>query len=235
MPQTTIQSGGQHTIPKSHYVENRPVYDYIEERLRQTRSVFESADNAGELLRHSTEYAIISVQTKVSNHEPAFLETRGVSDQSEIADIFADNTVMYHNNKARYIAENRDSVDFNSLASRLKDGEIDAVHESIVDQCLGLGSAKGAFSLSMLGYTEKLCVDSHTANIAGLERDASADANTEEYEQLSQTILDTFSSLADELEPFMVQWIMFSADKGSLELHDPYYMWVEHVTGKKIT
>jgi thermostable 8-oxoguanine DNA glycosylase len=235
MPQTTIQSGGQHSIPKSHYMDNRPVYDYIQNRLNRTRDVFESADTAGELLRHSTEYAIISVQTKVSNHEPAFLETRGVSDQSEIADIFNSNTVMYHNNKARYIAENRDSVDFDSLASRLKDGEIDAVHESIVDQCLGLGSAKGAFSLSMLGYTERMCIDSHSANIAGLERDVSADANTEEYKKLESKILNTFSSLADELEPFMVQWIMFSADKGSLELHDPYYMWVEYVTGKKIT
>lgn len=234
--QSVLTDGGVASKPYSHYDSNRETYEYISDRLERTRDIFETADPEirSELLRHSTEYAIISVQTNVENHEPAFIDSRGVTGQDKLADIFADHVVQYHNNKARYISENRENVDFDKLADLLVHGYVDVVHEKLADQCLGLGSAKAAFSLSMLGFTSKICVDSHTANQAGLDRYASSDTSIDEYRTLSQKVLDTFTELTNMVTPFVYQWVLFDADRGGVELHDPYYLWVETVTGDSV-
>lgn len=234
MPQQVLTDGGMASAPKAHFDQHKSVYRYIENRLSDTKDVFIMSDKRGELLRHSVEYAIISVQTNVDRHEPAFVESRGVTGQDNLADVLADNTVLYHNNKARYIHENRQNVDYSELADRLVSGDIDGVHSDIMDSCLGLGAAKSAFSLAMLGFTSKICVDSRTANACGMDRYASSDTSMDEYNELCETVLGTFPEVSNELTPFGTQWVLFSTDRDKIETHDPFYAWISEVTGEHL-
>jgi len=234
--QSVFGSNGIKSRPANHYSEHRCAYEYIDSRLRKTRSAVHTSDKqtVKRAVRDSIEYAIISVQTHVDRHEPAFVETRDDDlSRDEIADRLESHAVQYYNNKARYIDENRSTVDFGEIAGRVMVDDIDGAHELIMD-CLGVGAAKAAFSLSMLGFDSKMCLDSHTLRMAEMNNRSADGVSMKEYNEICGKVMEKFDDIDGQLSPFLYQWLLFDTDRGFVEMHDPFYIHMESIFGNNI-
>lgn len=234
--QLKLSDGGLVTAPMHQYQTNQQTYEYITDRLDRCRRAFMDADpeTQTELVRETAEYAIISVQTNVRFHEPAFLESRDVTDQDELAQLLVDHKVTYHNNKARFLVENRENAPYDEIAQALAAGRQSDAHATLTDEVLGVRAAKAAFSLAMLGFTGLICVDSNTAATCGLDASVGGDLAVDEYGELVDEVYNTFPELAERTSPFVYQWILFDSNRDGVELHDPYYERIEELVDREI-
>lgn len=222
--------------PLAHYRNHREAYDYIADRLRNTRKAFLSASRNVQksLLFDSATNALISASTRLNNHESAFIEYRLANGRDEILEALQGNSVLYHNNKTDYIVRNED-IQMDDIIDEIEAGNLDTAHRAILDQFAGLGARKAGFTLAMLGFTEKMCIDGNVARKCGLDKsDIYEGVVIERYEAQCREIRSQFPDLADELDPFLWQWVVFDSERGTVTAHDPWFMAVEEITGEII-
>lgn len=208
----------------NHYRRNSADYAEISERLSETRSLFFDAPRSEQIrmLQKSHSFAVISVQTPVHIHEQAFTELWSGDDPLENLDD-ALSSVNYRNNKERYI---RHSLTHGHLwadvVDRLENGEIDAAHKYILDTFKGVGPAKAPFTLAMLGFTEKACIDANVINAMGLDEHVNT-VVVEKYDAIVEKLRDKMPTLKEETSPFLWQWVTFDWQRGEISKHETFY------------
>lgn len=222
----------QATLPANvtnHYRRNRDTYDRIRTRLSNVRNRFLSASRSDQILmlQQSHSFAVISVQTPVHIHEQAFKNLwsgieRGRPPVWNLSDGALD-SVNYHKNKADYI---RHSLDHGNLwdrvADMLENGQIDTAHKFILDNMMGVGPAKAPFVLSMLGFEEKMCIDTNIVNAFELDGHATT-VVVEKYDALCNDLRNQMPTMRDMTTPFVFQWVVFDYMRGEVSEHDAWF------------
>lgn len=208
----------------NHYRRNKDDYQEIDNRLHETREAFMSADTSEQIrmLQKSHSFAVISVQTTVDIHEEAFVSLwENDTPLSDIDDALS--SVNYRNNKTDYITH---SIQHGHLwadvADMLENGEVDSAHKFILENFKGVGPAKSPFTLSMLGFTSKMCIDANIVNAMGMDEHVST-VVVEKYENICSKIRSKMPTLNETLSPFMWQWVVFDWNREEISKHKPYY------------
>lgn len=208
----------------NHYRRNISDYEEISERLERTRETFMQSDTSQQIrmLQKSHSFAVISVQTPVHIHEESF--NKMWSENKPIENLEnALERVNYRNKKAEYI---RHSLTHSHLWADVVDlieaGEIDKAHKYVLDTFKGVGPAKAPFTFSMLGFTEKMCIDANVVRAMGLEKHVTTRV-VDKYEKVCQQIRDKMPTLRDTVSPFMWQWIVFDWQRGEISKHKGFY------------
>lgn len=217
----------EQTLPANvtnHYRNNRDTYDKISARLFQTRKRFlqSSRDKQIDMLQKSHSFAVISVQTPVPRHEEAFtLLWENDQPRRDIENALT--SVNYKNQKYGYIMHSLNNPNmWETVADMLENDNIDTAHKFILDNMKGVGPAKAPFVLSMLGFEEKMCIDTNIVNAFGLDGHAKT-VVVETYDNLCQSIRDKMPTMRDMTTPFMFQWVTFDYQRDEISTHDTFY------------
>lgn len=226
------------TNPVAHYHEHRTFYDHIEARLEATHEAFRDADRdrRHDMLCKAVAFAGISAQTAVSKHE------RGYCNAIELGDGYAllgpeaieagllEAGVNYYKNKASYIWYNAHEADVGRALDAYEahldgdEGALDRMHRAVADEMMGVGLRKAGFALALAVSPQKMCIDTHVAQCAGIEpEDVYEGVVVERYEAQCEQVRAQWPTLDDELDPFMVQWVVFDAHLEALTPHDPWF------------
>ena len=212
----------------NHYRRNKSDYNEISTRLTKTRETFLSANTSKQIrmLQKSHSFAVISVQTPVAIHEQAFTQLWENDQPLENIDD-ALSSVNYRNNKTDYITHSINNAHkWADVVDMLENENIDQAHKFILDEFKGVGPAKAPFTLSMLGFTSKACIDANVVNTFGLEEHVST-VVVEKYDQIVESLREKTPTLSEKLSPFMWQWVVFSYKRqgvsGSPDMHYPFY------------
>ena len=95
-----------------------------------------------------------------------------------------------------------------------------------MDEFKGVGTVKSAFTLAMLGFKDKACIDTNVLTAMGMDRE---DAYTGVVVQKYNDFVDeAFSSVDEELKEeidsnFMNQWVIFDCVRGNLTDHAVFF------------
>jgi len=203
------------TEAHARYNEEEQRYEQIQQLLDTIQAgYFDLPDKAKEnVLFISDLYALMSVMTAVERVERAFPQAIDAETEAEYRDVYDEHTILFHNNKAKYSFQNTEEVDYSLQREMIDNGEIDRVHQYKADNVNGLGVVKAAFSLAMIGFTEKMCIDTHVASYFGIdEREAEVDT-VAEYERLCGSLRSKDPFLAHETSPYLFQWVVFDTDR----------------------
>lgn len=213
-------------LATNHYRRNRTHYRKVRNELLYTRNKFKSVDMSEKvlMLQKSHAFAVLSVQTPVNIHEEAFrnLFANGLPhSEKEIRDSI--NSANYYKNKASYIWDSlQRGREWETVANHLMSDELDKAHKFALDNFKGIGPAKAPFVLSMLGFTEKMCVDTNVMQATDTER-----PNTvvvEKYEAIVSEIMSHFPTLVEETgSPFLFQWALFDYQRGNTSDHKVFF------------
>jgi thermostable 8-oxoguanine DNA glycosylase len=217
----------------NHYRYNRETYDKIESKLSNVREKFDNARMSDRIsmLRRAHWFAVLSTQTQVSRHERAYKSLvnhveSGKPPAWAMPEVI--NDTNYYNNKAEYIMHAWDnSHHFDEVCRLLDMNQVDKAHRYLVDNIKGVSTMKSAFMLAMLGYTEKMCIDTNVSSLTGIES-----PNTvviDKYESACDSLKSKFSSLSKTLSPFMFQWVMFDYQRGVVSEHDVWFDSIEAI------
>lgn len=174
------------------------------------------------MLQKSHSFAVISVQTPVSVHENAFSQ---LWENDQPLEVISDalSTVNYKNQKEDYIRHSLDNPQlWDDVAHLLENNRIDDAHKFTLDNMKGVGPAKAPFVLSMLGFEEKMCIDTNIVNAFDLDGHAST-VVVEKYDNLCKSIRDKMPTMRDMTTPFMFQWVTFDYQRGTVSSHDCFY------------
>jgi endonuclease III len=208
----------------NHYRRNKGDYDEISARLERTRETFMESDTSRKIrmLQQSHSFAVISVQTPVAIHEDAF--TQLWSEDSPLDNLEdALSSVNYRNNKADYI---RHSLTHGHLWANVVDmiegGQLDTAHKYVLDNFKGVGPAKAPFTFSMLGFTEKMCIDANVINAMGMEEHVTT-VVVDKYEEIAAKLREKMPTLNETVSPFMWQWIVFDWQRNEISKHKAFY------------
>lgn len=219
------------TLPANvtnHYRRNRDTYDRIRTRLSETRRRFLQAPRSEQIvmLQKSHSFAVISVQTPVGIHETAFENLwRGFDDgrppEWNLPDALE--SVNYNKNKADYIRHSLNHANlWDKVCDMLESGEIDTAHKFILDNFKGVGPAKAPFVLSMLGFEEKMCIDTNIVRAFGLDGHATT-VVVEKYDAICDSLRNMMPTMRDMTTPFMFQWVTFDYQRGEVSEHETFY------------
>jgi thermostable 8-oxoguanine DNA glycosylase len=212
--------------PETHYDEHRPVYDHISEQVEQTTQAFAEAPRQEQavMLNKAVTFALISAQTQVRNHEAGYLNAIQATDPDEIREGLLDGGVNYYKNKAGYILHNISEADYDRILDHYDDGEIDAMHRAIADECKGVSLRKAAFAMAKVVTTDKGCLDTHVAQQAGIEPDEIYNGVVvDKYEQQWDQIEAQWPDLSERLGRFMFQWVLFDSHMDCVTTHDVWF------------
>jgi thermostable 8-oxoguanine DNA glycosylase len=208
----------------NHYRRNQDDYDEISARLERTREAFLSADTYDQIrmLQQSHSFAVISVQTPVHIHEESF--TKLWENDTPIADMDdALSSVNYLNQKKEYITHSLTHAHmWVDVIDLIEAGDLDAAHKYVLDNFKGVGPAKAPFTLSMLGFTEKMCIDANVINAMGLDEHVST-VVVEKYENICAKLRGKMPTLNETVSPFMWQWIVFDWQRDEISKHKPFF------------
>jgi thermostable 8-oxoguanine DNA glycosylase len=210
----------QYDNPAQFLEEHSEDYEQIKDRLELVKNRFMEEDRLTQrrMVLDSYIFAVISIQTPLDVHERSYARyTNG----DEYEDAFRE--VNYKNNKISYIRETE--VKFKAIDNvidLLEANKIDEAHKLMCDEFKGVGMAKGAFTLAMLGFTSKMCVDTNVQQASGIE-DVYSGVVVEKYENMCEKIRQQFSDLKDRLDPFMVQWVLFDYQRGEHRKHNVFF------------
>lgn len=206
--------------PFKHYEKNRETYCAISSELEEINEQFLNADRNTQrrMLLDSYIFAVISVQTPLDRHEEAFHAY--ISGERELEND-AMKKVNYWKNKISYIRETETRFeDIDEAIDLLESGTLDLAHRYIADTFKGVRTKKAGFTMAMLGFTGKMCVDTNVKQMAGLtDQQEYTGVVIEKYEEQCDSIRSKFSQLDDKLSPFMVQWVLFDSIRESVTLH----------------
>jgi len=213
-------------LATNHYRRNRTHYRKVRNELLYTRNKFKSADMSEKvtMLQKSHAWAVLSVQTPVNIHEQAFrnLFANGIPQSvEEIRDSI--NSCNYYKNKANYIMDSLiRGKEWEKVACMLKTGELDKAHKHILDNFKGVGPAKAPFVMAMLGFTEKMCIDTNVMQATGVERPTTV--VVEKYEAAVDEIKSHFPTLVKETgSAFLFQWALFDYQRGETSNHKVFF------------
>jgi len=222
----------QQTLPPNvmnHYRNNKPAYESISANLSETKAAFFSADRSQQIrmLQQSHSFAVISVQTPVEIHESAFSQLWATDEPSENLQSALE-SVNYRNQKERYIRHSlRNGHQWSDVADLLEDGDIDSAHKMILDEFKGVGPAKSPFTLSMLGFESKMCIDANIINAMGLDGHVST-VVVEKYDSICDSLRQKMPTLSSMVSPFMFQWITFDYQRGNISDHSVFFDVVQY-------
>lgn len=206
--------------PLQHFKSNKEFYRKISEQLDQIRELFKDAHirEQRRAIIDSYIFSVLSVQTPLERHEAAFRAYIEGDRELETEEM---QSVNYWKNKTNYIraTETRfEEIDMAILD--LQTGKLDSAHRVIADNFKGVSTVKAAFTMAMLGFKDKMCIDTNARQAAGLEQEELYDGKViEKYEQQCTEIRQEFPELSSELEPFMVQWVLFDHQRGETADH----------------
>lgn len=206
--------------PFKHYDHNRETYSGISGKLDAIKGEFLEAEKNVQrrMLLDSYIFAVISVQTPLDIHEQAFHSYITGDRELENEDM---KKVNYWKNKISYIRETEvkfEQVD--QAIELLEDGKIDQAHRHIADHFKGVSTKKAAFTMAMLGFKSRMCIDTNVKQMAGLtDEQEYTGVVISKYEKQCKEIRSKFGDLNKELSPFMVQWVLFDSIRESVTLH----------------
>lgn len=203
------------TEAHARYNEEVERYEQIQQLLDAIQAgYFELPDSTKETVLFIADlYAIMSIMTAVERVERAFPQAIDAETKAEYRDVYDEHTILFHDDKADYSYRNMVNVDYSVQREMIDNGEIDRVHQYKADNVNGLGTIKGAFSLAMLGFTEKMCIDTHVANYFGLDKREAQVDTVAEYERLCGSLRSKDPFLAQETSPYLFQWVVFDTDR----------------------
>lgn len=217
----------QDLTPIAQYRRHSNVYDSIADSVEETRQAFLDAPRRLQriMLQQATTFALLSTQTAVEKHETGYLNVleAGAHGQESLADVIRDSGVNYCNNKARYILHNLSEADADRVIDHIEAGNQADALGAINDEFMGVGMAKGAYSLAKLGVPEMACIDTHVSQFLGIDQeDIYTGVVPEKYlDQVSQ--LDELQ-VADEFDRrFMTQWLVFDTNRGGVTTHMAWF------------
>lgn len=162
------------------------------------------------LLKLAWMWAIFSINTNLQGHEGAFELWWGGADldtalrdggqgnyykKGQIRESFAADAPWYQ--AAGFIGDDIDDRD-----------ALDEAHNVIIDETKGVGSAKGGFLLANLGFTQKMCIDRNVANLL-FEDTPRPSLEASRYEGVCTKVKQHFPQLAEGLEAYELQWLLF--------------------------
>jgi len=213
--------------PVDHYEQNRDVYDHISEQVQQTTGYFAQADRPEQrlLLNQAVTFALISAQTSVPIHEKGYLNALEASDFNELEDGLLDAGVNYYRNKAKYIFHNMTEPDYEMVLDLYDDGRINEMHRAIADEFKGVSIRKAAYAMAKVVTTDKMCIDTHVAQRAGIEPDEIYNGVVvDKYEAQCDEVIDNWPELREDLGQFMFQWVVFDSNRDEVTTHDAWFM-----------
>jgi thermostable 8-oxoguanine DNA glycosylase len=213
--------------PRQQYEQNSTVYDSISEQVEQTTSYFDSASRPEQemLLNQAVTFALISAQTSVEIHEKGYLNALEATDFNEIEEGLLDAGVNYYRNKAKYIFHNMTEPDYDMVLDLYDEGRINEMHRAIADEFKGVSTRKAAYAMAKVVTTDKMCIDTHVAQRAGIEPDDIYNGVVvEKYEQQCDEIIEQWPDLYDDLGRFMFQWVVFDSNRETVTTHDAWFM-----------
>jgi len=210
--------------PIEFYKQHKEEYDKISKRLDRVNEKFLESDQETQrrMMLDSYIFAVLSVQTPVDIHEEAF---RSIKEGSEYEDAMS--SVNYWKNKVSYIRETE--VKFEEIDQAIKlleEGKTDKAQRVLIDDFKGVGTVKSAFTLAMLGFKDKACVDTNVLTALGMDRDdAYTGVVVEKYNQfVDESFKEIDQELKDQIDSnFMNQWVIFDAVRGEFTNHDVFF------------
>lgn len=138
---------------------------------------------------------------------------RGLAVWDELADELHAAGVNYANNKAAYIVRNSLEPDYETIFARWDEGAYDRAHRLIADGFLGVALSKGAYAMGKLGCEEKLCIDRHVAEAAGIDpEDVYQGTVVDRYEEQCERVEAAFPELSELPRP-LFRWVVFDAHR----------------------
>jgi len=213
--------------PVTQYERNADVYDHISEQVQNTTDYFAQAPRAEQrmLLNQAVTFALISAQTSVPIHEKGYLNALEASDFNEIEDGLLDAGVNYYRNKAKYIYYNMTEPDYEHVLDLYDEGRINEMHRAIADEFKGVSTRKAAYAMAKVVTTDKMCIDTHVAQRAGIEPDEIYNGVVvDKYEQQCDEIIEQWPDLRENLGQFMFQWVVFDSNRETVTTHDAWFM-----------
>jgi thermostable 8-oxoguanine DNA glycosylase len=168
------------------------------------------------MLFDSSVYAVTSVQNDISILRRFFREYANAEDWGEVKKVFR--SVNYGNNKFEYCLENA-SVIFgetgDQIISLLEAGDVWEAVELMVNEMMGVSYIKAPFVGCMLGYTSLMCIDTNVAQMVPDDRVKASDyKDGQQYKEAVALVKQHYEDLAAEYDPFMLQWVLFDANRG---------------------
>jgi hypothetical protein len=201
------------------YENHKDEYDAIREDLDKVNQKFltHSKETQRKMLFTAYEFAVISIQTKVSIHEEAFRQLKNGNGIEESL-----SSVLYKNQKKDWIIKTRLKLDVaDKVVNLLERGEIDKAHRLMVDEFTGVSTVKSAFTLSMLGFTSKACIDTNLKQFIGSDIEVYDGVVIDKYDKFCKEALDIDG--IRELDLFMRQWVVFDFMRNMIERHKIYF------------
>lgn len=235
MVQMALADGGIVSEPYRYFKEHESIYRYIDARLSGTREAYLSADRdtRRRLLLDSSNYAMLTANTPLNQADRSFEIYRDhypAIDPPELASIFAENGIGFHTNKAKYITNNISNIEIIGRVDRLLvDGNDDEAQELLMNLS-GIGPAKSAFTLAMLGWTDHICADTHFCQYMDIDPRVYEKYSADEYKDLADRALSEIPDLRNEVSDFLCQWICFDINRGEIETHDLFFRHIAEIT-----
>lgn len=205
------------------YADYRSEYDAVAARLASINEKFMESDRSTQetMLRYSYAFAVMSIQTRVQEHEKAFVEYVNGAD---IYEAVRGTNFGGDEAKGAWIRKTfSDPAHFHDVIDLLEEGHVDEAHKYMIDEWTGVSSVKSAFVLAMLGYTEKMCIDVNVMNLLGLEDRKTVVVST--YDGWCNDIVNQFADI--NVDPFVLQWIIFDCQRGEHSTHDVFFTALE--------
>jgi thermostable 8-oxoguanine DNA glycosylase len=212
----------------NHYRKNRSEYDQIDSQLDKTRNQFFSSNRSEQIrmLQKSHSFAVISVQTPVHIHENAFRKLwQNDEPLNNIEEALQ--SVNYRNNKEDYIRHSiNNSHLWADVTDMLENDKVDKAHKFIIDNMKGVGPAKAPFTLAMLGFKSKACIDGNIIDTMGLEKHVNT-VVVEKYDNIIEELRNKMPTLKKLTSPFLWQWVVFSYTRngvsGAPDMHEVWF------------
>lgn len=229
--QAICADGGIVSQPVQYFRENEEIYRYIDERLNGTRESYLECERETRirLLYDSSTYALLTANTPLEQADRAFRiyrEHYPDIDRESLAKDFGENGIGFYNNKAKYIVSNlADRELFRDVDHCIVTDKGDHAQTHLMDAS-GVGPAKSAFSLAMLGFTDHACLDTHVCQYLDIDPREYEKYSADEYKDMVSRAFDQVPELRDEISPFLLQWLLFDLNRGTIETHD---LWFKHV------
>lgn len=210
--------------PQQFYEQHENTYKKIDERLDSVNEEFLNSDRETQrrMLLDSYIFSVLSIQTPVSIHEDAF---RSIKTGADLEDAMS--SVNYWKNKVSYIRETEVKFEeIDRVIELLEDGETDKAQRMLIDEFKGVGTVKSAFTLAMLGFKDKACIDTNVLTALEMDRE---DAYTGVVVQKYNDFVDeAFNSIDSDLKEsvdsnFMNQWVIFDCVRGEVTDHEVFF------------
>lgn len=210
--------------PIDFYEQHEEDYKEISEKLDKVNQKFLNSDRESQrrMILDSYMFAVLSIQTPVSIHEEAFRSIKNGDDYED-----AMSSVNYWKNKVSYIRETEVKFEeIDEAIDLLEAGEVDKAQRKVLDEFKGVGTVKSAFTLAMLGFKQKACIDTNVLTALGMDReDAYNGVVIEKYESFCSSAFEEIDSeLKSRVDSqFMNQWIVFDAVREEFTNHEVFF------------